>query len=693
MGQVAYIRLPHFYNLTTMFQRILFVSLLLLSPLFAKAQQDSLGTSYNIDDVVVATRRQAISSPDNHGNVSLNMEALNIMPRIGGSVNALKLLQYTPGVTAVEEGNTAMYVRGSDIGQCITLLNGAPVYSPSHLIGIFSVFNSAHLSGITLYKSGIPAMYGSASSSILSVRTHRYIPSLTKVTANIGLIESDIAVQLPIKNKFALFTTARHSYVSWLTKHILNKNYSVKYEFGDYGIGFVADVGKVGRLTMNTHFNNDVTTANILIYNSKGNLKWWNALATLSLDTQINDKISLTNTIYSSLYDNTLQLNIISSNLSVLSKVQEYGVKSLANLNLEKIDFSAGVNYSLRRILPQGIRITNWVNPKTALIEDSHESALFANSAWRANDHFELEMGIRLSFYNHQKLWCYPEPRVMLSVPINPTSRFWAGYNRLAQYVLLVPQSNMSFATDFHIGASEDTPPQLSHNISLGYSQTILNNTLNWSTELFYRKMNNAIEYESNILTLINGDKNNDSRLHRGIGEAYGIETSIGYNDSRFELQLNYTLSKSLRQFDQLNDGMAFAANSDRRHNVAFIASYKYSPRWTFSTSFIYASGAPYTATKALYISGNAIIKEVSSYNGARLPDLHHLDVSATYWLKCRKLKYSGINLSIYNVYAHKNPNMISWDVKFGNNETIRLKERYHTLYSILPSVSWVMKF
>ncbi|MBR4996035.1 MAG: TonB-dependent receptor plug domain-containing protein [Alistipes sp.] len=676
-----------------MFQRILLVSLLVLSPLFAKAQQDSLGTSYNIDDVVVATRQQAVSSPDKHGNVSLNMEALNIMPRIGGSVNALKLLQYTPGVTAVEEGNTAMYVRGSDIGQCITLLDGAPVYSPSHLIGIFSVFNSAHLSGMTLYKSGIPAMYGSASSSVLSVRTHRYIPSSTKITANVGLIESDIAVGLPIGKRFALYATARHSYVSWLTKLILNKNSTVKYEFGDYGVGFVADVGKAGRLTMNTHFNNDVTNARILIYNSKGHLKWWNALATLTLDTQLSDDVSLTNTVYSSLYDNALQLNIISSNLSVLSKVQDYGVRSMVNANFDKIDLSAGVNYSLHRILPQDIRIADLASTGTALIENSHETALFANSVWRANEHLELEIGLRLSLYNNQKLWCYPEPRVMLSVPINHTSRFWAGYNRLAQYVLLVPQSNMSFATDFHIGASEDTPPQLSDNFSLGYSQALQNNALNWSAELFYRRMTNAIEYESNILTLINGDKNNGSRLHCGVGEAYGLETSVGYNDSHFDLQLNYTLSKSLRQFDQLNDGIAFAANSDRRHNVSFIASYKCSPRWTFSTSFIYASGAPYTATKALYISGNAIIKEVSSYNGARLPDLHHLDVSATYWLKCRKLKYSGINLSVYNVYAHKNPNMLSWSVKFDDDGTIRLKEHYHILYSILPSVSWVMKF
>ena len=687
------IGLPHFYNVAIMYQRILLTLMLILSPLFVHAQQDSVSIFSNIDDVIVVTQHQAASLPDEHGNISLNMEAVNIMPRIGGAVNAFKLLQYTPGVTAVEEGNTAMYVRGSDVGQCITLLDNAPVYSPSHLLGIFSIFNSAHLSGMTLYKSGIPAMYGSSSSSILAVRTHRYIPAKMQITANIGLVESDVALQLPIGKKFALFSTARHSYATWLTKQISDKKTVLGYAFGDYGVGFVADVGKAGRLAMNTHFNNDAAKMNISTYSSDGNLNWWNALATLTLETPLNKGITLTNTVYSSLYDCHLRLDITSSNISILSKVQDYGFKSMANINAGPFNFCTGINYSFRRILPQNINIQYLPNSKNASFEKNHEAAIFANTKWCKNEHLEVEVGLRMSLYNNNRLWVYPEPRIMVSVPINSSMRLWAGYNKMVQYILLVPQSNMSFATDFYIGASEQTPPQLSHNFSLGYTQAAINNTLSWSAELFYRRMKNAIEYEANILNLINDANNNNSQLYHGKGEAYGLETSIGYHDRLFDIQLCYTLSKSLRHFEKINNGRAFAANSDRRHNISFMASYKFSPRWTFSSSFIYASGAPYTATKALYISGNAVLRELGPYNGARLPDLHHLDISATYWIKNRNLKSSGINLSIYNIYAHKNPTMLSWDVKVKDSGTIHVKERYHTLYTILPSLSWVVKF
>lgn len=675
-----------------MFRRLLLM--LILCPAIAYAQQDSLSKHYNIRDVVVTARQQAVSLPDTHGNMSLNVGALNNLPRIGGAVDVIKLLQYTPGVTAVEEGNSAMYVRGGDIGQCITLLNDAPLYSPSHLFGIFSAFNSAHLSGMTLYKSGIPSMYGSSTSSVLAIRTHRYIPKNTHITANIGLIESDVALQLPVGEKFALFTSARRSYVSWLTKYISQDKSEIDYNFGDYGLGFVADLGRVGKLIMNSHFNNDTTRANILMYNSTGKINWWNALATLSLETPLSSKLSLTNTIYSSLYENNLKLDITSSNIYVYSNVQDFGIKSIAHIDFNKIKINSGINYSFRKILPQGVNALYLNSSQKQVFENCHEIALFANSEWRINNHLEIDAGLRFSIFNNNKnTWCYPEPRIMLSIPITPSLHIWANYNMLVQYIHLVPQSNMSFATDFYIGAAKNIPPQLSHNLSIGYGDSAYNGSLHWCAEIYYRYMNNALEYNSNILDFINGNKHDDIKFHHGKGEAYGLETSIGYNNNNFDLQFNYTLSKSLRQFDYINEGMAFAAHSDRRHTLSLMTTYKVSPRWTLSASFVYASGAPYTTTKALHISGNAMVKEVGLYNGARLPNLHHLDLSATYWFKSRRLEYSGINFSIYNIYAHKNPSILSWEVKMDDNNIIHLNERYQAMYTILPSISWTVRF
>ena len=189
------------------------------------------------------------------------------------------------------------------------------------------------------------------------------------------------------------------------------------------------------------------------------------------------------------------------------------------------------------------------------------------------------------------------------------------------------------------------------------------------------------------------GDNNYTTNLYSGIGESYGIESNIGYTTTTLDIQLNYTLSRSLRQFDQINGGNPYPAHSDRRHNLSLLASYRPTSHWTLSATFVYATGAPYTATKGIYISGNNFLKEYGLYNNGKLPDLHHLDLSATYWFRRSSSRHSGINLSIYNVYAHNNPLMISWKVNIDDNNAIHIKEHQHAVYTIIPSISWIFKF
>lgn len=666
--------------------------MLLLSfiSLQAYGQQDSAALHLNVDDVVVTAHQRIVSIPDNTGNISLNMEALSDVPRLGGAVDVLKLLQYTPGVAATQEGNTAIYVRGGDAGNSRILLDGAPLYSPAHMLGFFSVLNTPHISGLTLYKSGIPARYGSSTASITEVRTHRHIPSEFHIEGNVGIIEADAALKLPVGDRFALFLSARHSYASWLTG-MLSDNTSIDYEFGDYGAGIVADVGRAGRLLLNTHFNRDDAKADVFMYNAHCKLRWWNALGTLTLETPINDRVELSNMVYASIYDNMLKPNITSIDYRVAAGVNDIGAKSSVVLRLDRVDVAAGVEAIFRGITPQTFVGGDYLRAKTET-EHTIETALYASARWSISPHVILDAGLRYSLYTNDRVWTMPEPRVAIELPLSATTKLWASYNIMTQYVHLVPQSNLSFATDFYLSSTEYIPPQWSHNASLGYAGATSSGRVRWSVEAYYRYMYNVIEYDSRILDVLAGIEDHISMLHCGCGESYGLETSVGYGDGSVDLQVNYTLSRSVRRFKGINDGLSFPAHSDRRHNLSFIASYKPSLRWTLAATFAYATGIPYTGTTALYISGNAFLREFGPYNGAKLPDLHHLDLSATYWFKSQKLERSGINLSIYNVYARKNPLMISYSVQ-KDDDRMYMEERKHVIYTIIPSISWTYKF
>ena len=665
--------------------------IMLLVALHGYAQQDSITLHYSVDDIVVSAHKQVISVPDKSGNISINMSALQDMPRFAGAVDIVKLLQFTPGVMATQEGNTSLYVRGGDSGQSRILINGVPLYSPSHLLGFFSVLNPTHLSGLTLYKSGIPASYGSSTASVTDIRTHTYLPERYAIEGNIGIIESDAAVQIPIADSFGLFLSARHSYASWLTDLIPVNVATMRYEFGDYGIGIVGELGKVGRLMINTHFNSDNTKAFVKSYSSDGNLNLWNGLGNITLESAIGKRTTMRNTLYSSIYNNLLDVSVTSNRYGVSAGVESYGAANNTTIDLNAINLTVGANYEYRRVRPQYIVAVAEKEATSAPLELTHETAIFANANYRTLGDIDLNTGVRLSLFKHDRIWCYPEPRISISMPLSETMRVWASYDMMVQYLLLAPQSNMSFATDFYVSSSSKTPPQLSHNLSLGISDS--RNNIRYGVELYYRYMANAIEYDTSVFEVLTGDNNYTTHLYSGRGESYGVEGNIGYTTSTLDLQLSYTLSRSLRQFNQINNGNPYPAHSDRRHNLSMLASWRPTPRWSLAATFVYATGAPYTATKGIYIAGNNFLKEYGSYNGGKLPALHHLDLSATYWFKRSKDRHSGINISVYNVYAHKNPIMISWDVSIDEDKTIHIKEKEHTVYTIMPSISWIFKF
>lgn len=635
-----------------------------------------------------------ITTSNKHGNQSINLASSQSLPRLGGNVNYIRLLQYTPGVAASTEGSGNIMVRGGDYGQNRTTLNGAPLYTPSHLLGFASTINSAHLNKLTLIKSNIPAEYGSAASSIIDIQTHSHIPEHFSTSGNLGIIGSDLAVQIPLGDRVAIFASARRSYVSWLANHINLKDASMAYEFYDYDVGVVADLGKAGLLTINTHFNQDEGAIQADKYNGDGNFGWWNGVGSASLNTNLAENIVMTNTLYASLYDNSINISLAGNNVEMVSGIGDYGLRNITTVKGEQSTIAYGLDYAYRNITPQYVYSEEHYN---AIIktDKTHEIAAFASAEWRPIDKLEIYSGLRMGLYLNGKHWFYPEPRLMLTIPFNSQQRAWASYNTMVQYLQLIPQSKASLATDFYIGAAQNYEPQRSHNFSVGYKHSDVSGSLTLSAELFYRRMFGVIEFDKLITHVLDNNYNYDKYLHTGEGEAYGAELSLSYLGKDYSVRANYTIGRSLRQIDDFNEGRVYPAHSDRRHTLSVLTTYDPSPRWALSATFIYATGAPYTAPIAIYLGKNTLIKEYSSYNGMRLPAIHHLDISVSYNIPSKRLQENSINLSLYNVYAQKNPLMISWDVSYGEQDsnTVHVTKRYHYLYTLIPSLSWIFKF
>ena len=667
-----------------------------LRPVSGQSVTDSVSTQVNMERITVSADNRTMHEADKNGNYSLNMDALHAMPHFAGAADVMKILQFTPGITASTDGDAGVYVRGGDAGGNRTLLGGAPVYSPAHLFGFFSVFNTPHIGGLTLLKSNIPASYGSALSSVTDIRPHGTVPERLTAEGNIGIIESDAALQIPAGKKTGIYLSARHSYTSWLLAIINNDNTSLNYEFGDYGITIVHDAGHAGRLVVNSHFNHDRAKMHLGQYDSDGKLRWHNSVTSAALRTRLRKNIEMENTAYASLYSNTLSINMTGNHVHSPSSLHDFGVRSITTLQAPRIKVQTGAEWALRRVEPQKLTTSLVPSNRETVTRNTHEAAIFISAEYSPARLLDIDAGVRLSMHAYGKdIFAYPEPRVMLSLPLTANSRLWCSYNFSVQYLHLVPQSNVSFATDFYVGSTRKNPPGRSHNFDLGYRHSFLGGALSLSAEAFYRRMTGVIEYDTRISTMLGSNYDTDEFLYSGDGESYGAEAMLSYSLGRFNIQASYTLSRSLRRFDEINGGMPFAAKSDRRHNLSLVCVWEPSRRWTLSATFLYATGGAYTAPTAIYMNGGSILKEYGPYNGSRLPDFNRLDLSATWWIVRRGAKRNGINISLYNVYARKNPLTVSWAVfrDHADPSIFKITQRRHTLYTIVPSISWTFRF
>jgi len=297
------------------------------------------------------------------------------------------------------------------------------------------------------------------------------------------------------------------------------------------------------------------------------------------------------------------------------------------------------------------------------------------------------------------------EPRISGRWLLPDESSIKAGYSYNYQYVHLTSLSAVSLPTDIWYPSTAKAKPQQGWQTSIGYFRNFFENTFESSVELYYKGMKNLIEYKEGALPGDNVNDNTDNLLVFGTGRSYGAEFFLKKKRGDFTGWIGYTLSKTERKFDDLNDGEPFAAKYDRRHDLSVVLSYKLNERWIFSSSFIFATGNTLTLPSAWYVQDQDLLFAYGERNSTRMAPYHRLDVSAVWYSKAyketvdpvsgetikkkKRFKYNWA-FSIYNVYNRANPYFLYVDNDgdfLEGNFNISVKQV--TLFPIIASVTW----
>ena len=179
-----------------------------------------------IDEAVVSAVRgdRNISAPQ-MGVEKINLDVIDKIPVFFGEKDILKSVQLLPGISAASEGSTGYSVRGGSPGQNLILLDEAPVYSSSHLLGFFSVFNSDAINDATIYKGAIPAEFGSRAASVLNISMNNGNNKRFRAKGGIGIVASKLSIEGPIaRDKSSYIISGRRTYADLVAKLTLPDN-------------------------------------------------------------------------------------------------------------------------------------------------------------------------------------------------------------------------------------------------------------------------------------------------------------------------------------------------------------------------------------------------------------------------------------------------------------------------------------
>ena len=665
--------------------------------------------------VVTAEKRNDNLLGPQMGLTKINLSEIRNVPVIFGERDVLKTLQLLPGIKSAGEGNSGFYVRGGSADQNLILLDEAPVYNASHLLGFFSTFNSDAIKDVSVFKGGMPAQYGGRLSSVLDIRMNDGNKKEYTAEGGIGLISSRLKVEGPIvRDKSSFMISGRRTYADAFLA--LAKDTSIRKNtlyFYDLNAKANYQLDQKNTIFLSGYFGRDE-----LGLNQTFGFDWGNATATLRWNHLYSNRLfSNTSLIYSN-YNYVIENFIEENNFKVSSSIRDLNLKQDFQLSLSNShNLRFGLDMVNHRIAPGSITSSagSSVNEETIERRKGMEVSAYVSDEWEINDKFNIVYGLRASsfflrgpgiFNNYDlegrisssrsygsgelvKNYFRLEPRLSASYLLSEHSSLKVSYTRNSQNMHLMSNSTASSPTDLYIMSSNNVKPEIADQVAGGYFRNFNEDKYEFSAEVYYKTMLNQIEYRSG--TDLRGNRNVEADLLYGEGRAYGIELYIKKRFGKLNGWVGYTLSRTERRFDDIDNGIWFNAKQDRTHDLSLVGIYKAGPRWTLSSTFVYNTGNAVTFPAGKYQVNNQTYFYYSARNSDRMPDYHRLDLAATLEAKPGKKLQSSWSMGFYNVYGRKN----AYSINFQDDPDDKTKTQAvkTTLFGIIPSITWNFKF
>lgn len=688
-----------------------------------------------LEEIVVtanSSNRTDIRKAEMSAN-KLTAAEIKKMPVVLGEPDVLKSILQLPGVANAGEASSGFNVRGGASDQNLLLMDEATLFTASHLYGFVSVFNNDVVKDMKLYKGGIPARYGGRLSSVLDIYQKEGNRKTHHLSGGIGVLSSRLLAEGPLQNEKASYLIAGRASYAHLFLKLQSDNKNSAY-FYDLNAKLNYELNENNSLFLSGYFGRDFFDIGSNFTNTYGNsfvnLRW-NHVFSPSTYSNLS-------AIYSDYYYGfDLEYVGFTWDSGIKNYQLKYDIRHFAS---NRFKFNTGINAIYHRFNPgdiQPLGEDSGINPLQLDQKYAIEPAAYFAVEQEITDQLSLQYGLRYSFFarmggqpfnryaNGQAVVYNPdlmvyekgepieevyygkskmvhqfgnfEPRFAMSYVINEQQSVKASYNRMAQYLHLI--SNTSSATPLDVWAPADNylKPQILDQYAVGYFRNLADDDYSIEVEYFYKDIKNRLDYIEGADLIANNAI--EQVVLPAQARALGLEVLLKKNTGKFTGWISYTLSKSEQRVQGrtaiepgINNGNWYSTPYDKPHNLAVVAMYQQSKKWSYSANFILQSGLPATFPNGQYSYEGVIVPTYGQRNQDRLSAYHRLDVSASY----TPTKNQGRSwqtewtFGIYNLYNRRNANSYSFrqNEDTAKNEAVRL-----SIFGIIPSVTYNFKW
>lgn len=633
------------------------------------------------------------------GETQWQLEGMQELPQILGTANPLRYLQQLPAVQTSSEYDSGIHVQGLGTGHNAYLIGYAPVYNPSHLLGIFSAFNTAHFQSMSLTtqpRASQPARLGGI------VELHSTLPSDTatfrrptvqRASLNAGPMASEATLGAWLTKRLSVTASVRQAYMNLLYSPWLKFDGSqLHYDFGDYNLSFALRATACHTLRLEAYHGRDNARYFEARHQAAVSVKWHNTAMSLA-HTYRRGSTNFSQHLSLAAYANRLRLDQAGQSLDVPSHIRSLSYGAM----VEARHLSAGVGYTCYDVLPQAPETERSFHTDMASQPalHSHEATAYAQwqAQWQRRAWWQLTASMKGIVFvpRGEKGMFLPSPTVSLTCRPTAYHSLMLQVGVLQQPLHFTGFTSLGLPIEFYLPASAAHRAERAEAVSLHYEGALRDGAWRLSASAYFKRLHHQVELNDNVLSLLTATYNLDASLLQGSGRTYGFGFQLTRCTGPVTGWVGYSWGRSLRRFSTAEFSGTYPAAFERTHEVNLMAAWRVGRRFRLSLSGVAASGTPFTSARGAYLMNGYLITLYGEHNACRLRWYKRLDVALNHEFrpKAHHRFRHGMNYSVFNLFGFNN------DLFY----RLRLRDDGYRFVPVsflkypLPSISYFLNF